>query len=98
MSVVASVRLVKAVWRWQRREARRYGATGALTRWPVRVFAEEGLERHRHRTSAGLVVGGSFHYLNGKPLLSEVPLGDDSFLLRPSAIEIGFRCAAAPPP
>jgi hypothetical protein len=25
------VRLVKAVWRWQRREARRSGATGALT-------------------------------------------------------------------
>jgi len=25
------VRLVKAVWRWQRREARRHGATGALT-------------------------------------------------------------------
>jgi hypothetical protein len=25
------VRLVKAVWRWQRREARRYGATGSLT-------------------------------------------------------------------
>jgi hypothetical protein len=51
------VRLVKAVWRWQRREARRSGATGALTggavcfwQWPP---CAEDVRRHRSATRCG---------------------------------------------
>jgi hypothetical protein len=46
------VRLVKAVWRWQRREARRHGATGALTGGAICFWQWFGsslqLTPHRH--------------------------------------------------
>jgi hypothetical protein len=87
------VRLVKAVWRWQRREARRHGATGALTGGAICFWQWFGsslqLTPHRH------LVAGLQREQAPRPRGVGVS-GSPRFLLHPLALglALGLRARA----